>query len=328
MHGAAVTLANQLLSRDIEYDLILATDMLDVAVFTSLIRSKFAKTPIALYFHENQLCYPWSPRDKDTKTRSDLHYAFINYTSALTADHVYFNSDYHRNTFLAELPIFLERYPDFENKSTVQQIAAKSQTLSLGMDLKALDSFRPEQRSENPRPLLLWNHRWEYDKNPKGFCTLLTNLLERRIDFDVALLGERFEEEPPYFAKLRKKLGKRLLAYGRVESLEEYVQWLWKADILPVTSVQDFFGGSVVEAAYCGCHPILPNRLAYPDHFDVNENAQYYFKTLEDAENKLATLIENGDWQTPCKLREKVKGYDWGTMVKQYDSSFSKATLL
>ena len=55
-------------------------------------------------------------------------------------------------------------------------------------------------------------------------------------------------------------------ARGFVDSFEEYARLLHLADILPVTSQQDFFGGSVVEAIYCNCHPILPNRLAYTDH--------------------------------------------------------------
>lgn len=34
--------------------------MMDLALFKSLISEKYNDTPIALYFHENQLCYPWS----------------------------------------------------------------------------------------------------------------------------------------------------------------------------------------------------------------------------------------------------------------------------
>ncbi len=320
MHGAAVTLANKILANTAQYDLILATDMLDLAVFLSITRHRHAHTPTLLYFHENQLCYPWSPRDRDTKTRSDLHYAFINYTSALAADSVYFNSNYNKHSFLSGLPNFLSRYPDFENKETIKQIEDKSQTLSLGMDLQALDRFRPHKSSSKVRPLLLWNHRWEYDKNPKAFCQMLIELIERGVDFDVALLGERFEEEPPYFAKLRQKLGKRLLAYGRVHSFEAYAKWLWQADILPVTSIQDFFGGSVVEAIYCECHPILPKRLSYPDHFDIKKNASRYFETAEEGRDKLERLITSGDWKSPCALRNNVAGYDWSEQIERYDT--------
>ncbi|MDQ8203049.1 DUF3524 domain-containing protein [Pelagicoccus sp. SDUM812003] len=320
MHGAAITLAEQVLASRERYDLILASDMLDLAVFLSLIRRRFAQTPTALYFHENQLCYPWSPRDKDVAKKRDLHYAFINYSSALAADRVYFNSDYHRNAFLDALPDFLSAYPDFKNKESIQSIRKKSETLWLGLDLRAFDAFRPgESRSSNSVPLLLWNHRWEYDKNPKGFCKLLLKLHQRGIDFEVALLGDRFEEEPPYFAQLRQKLGSRIVAYGRAESFADYAGWLWRADILPVTSRQDFFGGSVVEAIYCDTHPILPNRLAYRDHVSSETYPENYFTTIDQATDRVASLIQSGKWTLPCPFSDSMRRYDWSQLIADYD---------
>ena len=66
MHGGAVTLARQFLdSGKRPPDVILATDMLDVTTFQALTRSVTANTPFAMYFHENQLTYPWSSTDRD-----------------------------------------------------------------------------------------------------------------------------------------------------------------------------------------------------------------------------------------------------------------------
>ena len=59
-----------------------------------------------VYFHENQASYPWSPNDRDIQYNRDTHYGFINYVSALTADHVFFNSEFHMNSFLNALPSF------------------------------------------------------------------------------------------------------------------------------------------------------------------------------------------------------------------------------
>ncbi len=324
MHGAAVTLANELLSRETQYDLLLATDMLDFAVFLALVRSRYAQTPTAVYFHENQLCYPWSPRDADVKKKRDLHYAFINYTTALAADRVYYNSQYHRDAFLNALPKFLDSYPDHQNKRTLASIDKKSQALPLGMDLKAFDAYRPEATRSKTVPLLLWNHRWEYDKNPKGFCKLLFALADKGIDFEVALLGDRFEEEPEYFAQARQKLGRRIISYGRAEKFEDYAKWLWKADILPVTSRQDFFGGSVVEAIYCGCHPILPKRLAYPDHVDTASHPELYYENQSEAVERLAMLIESGGWREPSELSAQMARYDWTQCIERYDATLAR----
>ena len=86
MHGGAVTLARRFLQADALPDLILASDMLDLTVFLALTRSRTAAIPAALYFHENQIGYPWSPQDQDPLARRDQHYGFINYSSALAAD--------------------------------------------------------------------------------------------------------------------------------------------------------------------------------------------------------------------------------------------------
>lgn len=320
MHGAAVTLAHEYLSRGKRYDAILASDMLDLSIFISLLRREIAHIPIGLYFHENQLLYPWSPRDADTKKGRDLHYAFINYSSALAADRLYFNSDYHRHAFLGALPGFLARYPDFENKETVPELEAKSDTLWLGMDLNAFDAYRCENRGvDSDRPLILWNHRWEYDKNPIGFFRILYQLLDRGIEFDLALLGESFDEAPPYFVEAKKRLGNRIVHYGHAEQFSDYATWLWKADLALVTSNQDFFGGSVVEAIHCGCHPILPNRLAYPDHLDPNRFESYFYETETDAVDLLARWIESGEWKASSILGAAIKRYDWSNQIDSYD---------
>ena len=106
MHGAAVTLAQKLMEMDYIPDSIVVSDMLDLSLFLSLTREKSSRIPVNIYFHENQLSYPWSIDDEDTKNNRDNHYKFINYTSALSADKCFFNSQYHRKSFLESLPDF------------------------------------------------------------------------------------------------------------------------------------------------------------------------------------------------------------------------------
>lgn len=324
MHGAAVTLAERYRSSGVRYDAILASDMLDLPLFLSLLRQETAGIPVGLYFHENQILYPWSPRDGDKKKGRDLHYGFINYASALAADKVYFNSDYHRTAFTKALPEFLKRYPDFQNTETATEIARKSETLWLGMDLSAFDPHRRENRgSVEDVPLILWNHRWEYDKNPHGFFKTLYELVDRDVAFDLALVGEGFEEAPPYFEEAKQRLGDRIVTYGKLSQFSEYAELLWFADILLVTSNQDFFGQSVVEAIYCGCHPVLPRRLAYPDHLDPEQHPGNFYRTEEEAADTLATHIISGRWKTPFEPGRAMARYDWDLQIGNYDAAFA-----
>ena len=312
MHGGAISLANQFLEKAEDYDLILATDMMDLALFKSLISVKHKDTPIALYFHENQLCYPWSETDRDVQKNRDSHYAFINFSSALVADKVFFNSYFHKDSFLGALTNFLKGFPDYNELDSIKKIEEKSEVLYLGMDLKKFDKYKAEQ---NKKPLILWNHRWEYDKNPTDFFNALYSLQEKNMDFEVVVLGENFRKIPEEFEVAKRKLKYKIIFMGYAENFKDYATWLWKANILPVTSNQDFFGGSVVEAIYCNCYPILPSRLAYPEHLPNQE--EKFYNSFKELTQKLENAIL--DFKELKSVSSFVKKYDWEAIVGEYD---------
>ncbi|MFN2164819.1 MAG: DUF3524 domain-containing protein [Anaerolineae bacterium] len=166
MQGGAITLARQatrILDGASEHegaahpDLILASDMLNLPLFLSLAGRPLSDVPVAVYFHENQLTYPLQPGEK-----RDLHYGFINMVSALRADAVFFNSGYHLEAFFDELPRLLKHFPDYNELWLVDSLRARSRVLPLGLDLQQLAAHRPDP-PRTGQPLLLWNHRWEYD---------------------------------------------------------------------------------------------------------------------------------------------------------------------
>lgn len=328
MHGAAVTLAGRFLETSRQADLILASDMLDLGLFLALTRSRSASTPVALYFHENQLTYPWSPQDRDVQNARDHHYAFINYSSALLADRVFFNSRYHRESFCNALPGFLKSFPPPNNKEGIEIIEKKSRVLPLGMDLKKFDPVKEEKRERPKRGVILWNHRWEYDKAPESFFRVLKMLKERGVAFHLIVLGSRSEKYPPVFDEARHFFQEELLHFGYAESFEEYARWLCLSDILPVTSIQDFFGGSVVEAMYCNVKPLLPLRLAYPGHVPESLHASFFYP--EDDERELANRLQQRLFSIPLLRKQKteqfVARYDWQSLTGQYDRALTEVT--
>lgn len=151
MHGGAVSLAKKFNELEESPDLILATSMLDLTTLLSLTRKRSANIPVAIYFHENQLTYPWSPQDRDVKKKRNNHYSFINYASALAADKVFFNSKYHMDSFLGALPKFLKQFPDKRERDNIEVIKEKSEVLHLGLDLKRFEDFRSSDKEKNPR---------------------------------------------------------------------------------------------------------------------------------------------------------------------------------
>lgn len=322
MHGGAVTLASRFLAAGEAPDLILATDMLDLTTFLALTRPLSGRCRSAIYFHENQLTYPWSPGDPDRGQQRDLHYAFINYVSALASDAVLFNSRYHMDSFLGALPGFLKRFPDAVDLSSVAGIAAKSRVLPLGMDLRKLERFRPREAAKGEVPLLLWNHRWEFDKAPEPFFEALYRLADEGVPFRVAVVGESFGRVPQVFQQARERLGARVVQWGYLDSFEEYAKWLWQADVLPVTSRQEFFGASVVQALYCGCLALLPDRLAYPEHVPDSAAFSVLYRDEESLVDRLRRLLLR-DAGEATRLDRHVARYDWEHLAPVYDAFFS-----
>ncbi len=303
MHGASISLAKQLNEISESFDLLLCTDMIDLPLFKSLLKDNLNKLPIVLYMHENQLTYPWSPDDQDLKLQRDNHYAFTNYTSCLVAHTVLFNSDYHRSSFLGELPKFLKMFPDENNLETIDVIKEKASTLYLGLELKNQSGVRTKGNAIR----ILWNHRWEYDKNPDGFLTLLNSLENRKLEFELVLLGERYTKMPDAYYYILDKYSNRISHNAYAESKEQYWDLLSSCDVLPVTSIQDFFGISIVEAISAGVVPVLPNRLAYPEYVD-QENLYTNDEELVDK------VINFQDLPIP-----DVSRFSWQYMARKYD---------
>lgn len=319
MHGASVTLAKHFLQlTDKNFDAIVVSDMLDLSVFKSLIIQHVKNVIFVLYMHENQLTYPWSKTDVDVQLKRDNHYAFINYTSALIANKIWFNSKYHLESFTSSLPNFLNQFPDFTNEETVAEISEKSSIQYLGLELEKFNRLKPDYIQKYSRCLVLWNHRWEHDKNPELFFNTLFELQEQSIDFRLAVLGESFKDTPEIFSQAKQKLSEKIVHWGFVKNEKEYADWLWKADLLPVTSYQDFFGASVVEAIFCNTVPLLPKRLAYPEHLPPKFHTTFFYNENEFSV-KLRKRILDVNYLRVMNTQQWVKHYDWAVQTKNYD---------
>lgn len=312
MQGGAVTLARLYQQLDFQPDVILASDMMNVATFRALTRQHI---PIALYFHENQLTYPQNQRQKH-----GWRYGFVNYISALAADAVFFNSDYHRADFFEMLPKMLKHFGDHNELGSVDWLHKRSSILPVGFDRAGFEAHQPAQSTPNDPPIILWNHRWEEDKNPGGFFHALYQLQEEKVAFQVVLLGENFVHEPPAFTEARERLRDHLLHYGYVEDFAAYVRWLWQADYVVSTAYHDFFGLAMAEAIACGCVPILPNRLNYPWLIPADFHAGCLYEQKHPAKLLKAHLRGEMSIATDA-LRQHIERYSWDVIAMQYDAA-------
>ncbi len=324
MEHSAIHFSNKIISLQTEYDLILSTSFTNIAAFRGLLIAKgdtdawYNQVPIHVFFHENQITYPWSEEDPDIILKRDNHYGWINYLSCLAADKVIFNSAYHRDDLLGILPTFLDQFPDETPMEEIEKIRKKSHVLSIGVNMKPLLALN---QIENTVPVIIWNHRWEYDKNPKDFFEALFQLDEEGLAFEVIVAGEKYKRSPTVFEEAKKRLGAKIIHFGYAKSRSDYLNLLAKADIMLVTSNQDFFGISSVEGIAAGCYPLLPNRLAFPEHLDLPKYQDFYYTSVSELLDKLRKVIKNHPNQTE-DIRKQVSKYDWTNQIDVYDEFF------
>ena len=255
-----------------DIDCFIVTDMMDVGQFRSALPPRFRSVPIVLYFHENQLTFPL--HSEGSPSQWDRHYAFINVSSALLADQVWFNSAYHKSAFLEAVPEFLSAFPAPRPRHVAEEIASKAEVMPIGIEEDVIRcGARPEHRpriyGDGP-PVVVWNHRWEYDKGPGAFLEGLRQADAAGLSFRLAVLGQQFERVPQPFDDMQMEFADRIVHWGHVKSRAGYVEALGSCDIALVTAHHDFFGISVLEAAAAGLKMLVPNDLAYAEHFDAD----------------------------------------------------------
>ena len=249
-----------------DWDLIWASSFTPLAELRGLVPS-LARTPAILHFHENQLAYPTR---EPTQPARDLHYGVTQMTSCLAADLCLFNSEYNRDSFVAEARELLRRMPGKNPEAWADAIERRSVVLGLPLDLPRVptNSLGESPSTDRSRgPVLLWNHRWEHDKDPKTWFDVVRALAERDVPYRVIVCGEQFRESPPEFEAARPWLGNRIVHWGFAPSREGYVELLRQSQIALSTARHEFFGIAMLEATHHGAHPLVPDRLVYPEQF-------------------------------------------------------------
>jgi glycosyltransferase involved in cell wall biosynthesis len=294
------------------YDGIITSDMMNLADFIALAEKPLP--PCLVYFHENQLTYPLFPGKQ-----RDEALGLMNITTALAARRIVFNSQFHRRDFLDGASRFLNRIPGGDIVWCNKALAVKSCVLHPGCPFPA-GLPAPGIPWLNP-PLIIWNHRWEFDKNPGPFFKALKILKMKKIPFQLALLGEGGPKVPAAFESARLFFQKELVTSGYVESREAYEEWLRRGAIVVSTANQENFGISVVEAVRQGCIPLLPDRLAYPEIIPTRFHNELIYREYRYLPRMLENIIVNYPRFAHMKneLVQEMGQYAWEQVIDAYD---------
>ena len=307
MRFAAPWVAGQLAQkRDVEA--VLCSTFVDVAALRGLAPSWFNSLPILTYFHENQFAYPVQVEDE-----RDFHFGLTNYLTALASDRLGFNSRFNRDTFLAGCRDMEKKAPDVKLDSS-GQISEKSSILPPGLNFSELDLLADPDPSTCP--VIVWNHRWEHDKNPELFFHTLFELADEGVPFRLIVVGQSFQRRPAVFAEVSERLKHRLIHFGYAEERTTYLELLKQGTLIISTASHEFYGLSVIEAVRAGCRPLLPKRLSYPELFAP----EYLYDDDQSFKERLRQVLgENSGPLPPDKRIELTEKFSWPVVGKLYE---------
>ncbi|MFG1496070.1 DUF3524 domain-containing protein [Saccharospirillum sp. HFRX-1] len=265
------------------YDLIIATSLTQVVTLKAQCPA-LRDVPLWLYFHENQFAHPLSNQQQAAHQTA---WQFKSLENAFCADWISFNTHFNRDTFFAGAEKLLKKFPEIIPGDPLTKLKQRSDVLAVPLS----DRFSVLREQEKDSRLIVWNHRWEWDKQPQRFLNALIKLKQNNADFRLAMLGSGGGRGEVY-AQERQLLNEQVVHWGEA-SESEYEYWLGRAGIGVSTSLHDFQGLAMLELAQAGATCIVPRRQAYPEclpaavFFDGNE------QDASEEETELAATLSN-----------------------------------
>ncbi len=288
------------LARD--YDLILATSMVDLASLRGLI-PKLAAVPSILYFHENQFAYPAGRQRID-----NIEPQIVPLYAALCADAIVFNSAFNRDTCREGVRQLAKRLPEglpaqlFTKLDTAEVLPVPLVTAS--------DSYFNREALPTNSPMeIVWNHRWEYDKGIELLADIIEQVKEAGLRYRFHIVGQQFRHRPKAFKEIDRDLDEISTFldmprgnFGYIEHTDQYQALLASCHVVLSTAKHDFQGLSVQQACLAGCQAAVPDALVYPEYIppqfryqtrkDSRQTATAAVSLLRDIRSKL----EDGAW--------------------------------
>ena len=276
---------------------------------------RLTQTPSILYFHENQLTYPMRKGKK-----RDFEFCAINVLSCLIATKCMFCTRQQMESFLDGIEGFLKHDDTIDPVSVITQIEDKSTVIPVGIDKAPFDRARANRKNRKGKPLrVVWPHRFEHDKNPDDFFSVLLELADEGLLFEIIACGRTYGDIPPIMIEAKEKLGSRIIQWGFLERAK-YAEALASSDVVVSTAYQETQGLAVIEAILSGCDPLLPNRLSYPEIIGDELCKDHLYQNKSELKRRLRCMMRNPDRvRATSNHHAEMERFCWSNVAPKFD---------
>uniref|UniRef100_A0A4X2K5J3 tRNA-queuosine alpha-mannosyltransferase n=1 Tax=Vombatus ursinus TaxID=29139 RepID=A0A4X2K5J3_VOMUR len=310
------------------YRILFASSVLNLTELTAL-RPDLGKLKKVLYFHENQLVYPVQKCQE-----RDFQYGYNQILSCLVADVVVFNSAFNMESFLTSIGKFMKLIPDHRPKNLESIIRPKCQVLYFPIRFPDVSRFMPEHKmthfkkifdlkgNEDDTPLvdLPFQQKNRVTESLMKYSHL--NLESGLCEVQSGPYTTQQDNLSNPLAKpedLSKAHPSKNSDPGQEEDKQDMTLNL--CDILSGTDEQQrplhiVWPHRWLEAVYCGCYPLCPKDLVYPEIFP----AEYLYSTPEQLFKRLQNFCKRPDIIRKHLYKGEMARFSWAALRGKFRS--------
>ena len=173
-------------------------------------------------------------------------------------------------------------------------------------------NFIPE-RNYKKKYDVIFPHRLNEDKGVTQFINIIKKMPDVRF-FITVPQKEGLVSKNNFYIKLKKFSNVKFIFS---ESSNKHLSTLSNAKIVLSCAKQENFGYSVIKSVLCGCIPVLPNKLCYPELFDkrflysnTNEAIDLIYKYLNNNQQYINNYL--------VKAKNEISKFSFLTILKDF----------
>jgi hypothetical protein len=230
-------------------DVLFASEALNLADLFRLAPPLAAK-PSVVYFHSNQLPPPGIEEDFAAAAAAAPS-ILANLSTAVAASEMWFNSNFHIQTFLSRAQSFIERHSQTFSRNPIDELTQKARLMAPPTDV-----YLPQEiLKRNP---LKHDNRTIFINLHQADCDLIDQALaaldQRGEEFQLMTLGPDNALSPPW---KRTKIAED----NQIAAVEAMLQ----CGLIVSGQVDPMWDHHLAMALAAGCWPIAPDAGVYPE---------------------------------------------------------------